>query len=67
MADATREASAATPPLPEPSSIATGFQTHWRGCWQHRGHHDCAIARVRELEARAEPDGAPASEERRAP
>lgn len=25
--------------------------THYEGCWQTRGHHLCAMARVRELEA----------------
>lgn len=25
--------------------------THWEGCWQARGHHECAIARMLELEA----------------
>lgn len=29
-------------------------QTHWEGCWQERGHHNCAVARVRELEAKVE-------------
>ena len=28
--------------------------THYEGCWQDRGHHNCAIARVQELEARVE-------------
>ena len=27
-------------------------QTHSPGCWKWRGHHNCAVARVRELEAR---------------
>lgn len=25
-------------------------RTHHAGCWDQRGHHDCAISRVRELE-----------------
>ncbi len=24
--------------------------THYDGCWKSRGHHNCAVARVRELE-----------------
>ena len=23
--------------------------SHWVGCWEARGHHDCAIRYVREL------------------
>lgn len=25
-------------------------RTHYEGCWQHRGHHNCAVALVRQLE-----------------
>lgn len=44
-------------PRPEPSALETDFRTHWEGCWEHRGHHECAIARVRELEAARSPGG----------
>jgi hypothetical protein len=26
-------------------------RTHWNGCWEHRGHHDCALAEIRRLRA----------------
>jgi len=26
--------------------------THWVGCWQSRGHHNCAVVRVQGLEGR---------------
>lgn len=26
-------------------------RTHYEGCWQNPGHHNCAVARVRQLEA----------------
>lgn len=26
-------------------------KTHWEGCWKERGHHECAVLRVEELEA----------------
>lgn len=26
--------------------------THWEGCYQHAGHHQCAIAEVERLRAR---------------
>lgn len=25
-------------------------KTHWVDCWKAKGHHNCAVARVRELE-----------------
>lgn len=25
-------------------------QTHYAGCWRERGHHNCAIARIKECE-----------------
>lgn len=29
-------------------------QTHWSGCWQAPGHHNCAVGRVHRLERRLE-------------
>jgi hypothetical protein len=29
-------------------------QTHYDGCWRSRGHHNCAVARVEQLEGEAE-------------
>ena len=26
-------------------------RTHWEGCYTERGHHECAIAQVKRLEA----------------
>lgn len=28
-----------------------GDRTHWNDCWKERTHHDCAAARIAELEA----------------
>jgi hypothetical protein len=33
-------------------------RTHWEGCWDSRGHHDCAIAEIARLRSErvGEPD-----------
>ena len=40
---------------PTPPSLSFPYPdkpgaTHYDGCWQHEGHHNCAVAKVRELE-----------------
>lgn len=29
-----------------------GDRTHWNDCWKERTHHDCAVARIYERDAR---------------
>ena len=28
----------------------TDCQTHYEGCWETRGHHECAIAEIKRLQ-----------------
>lgn len=35
--------------LPYPENDA---RTHWDECWKHRGHHNCAVARIADLQSR---------------
>lgn len=35
----------------------TRLSSHWFGCWNTRGHHDCAIRRIEELEQALENSG----------
>jgi hypothetical protein len=32
----------------------TDGRTHWEGCWQEAGHHDCATAALRKARAEVE-------------
>lgn len=42
------------------TKAADNDRTHWDGCWRDRTHHACAVAKIEELQAKAEGAQAPA-------
>lgn len=56
-----RSTTSHTRPVPRAPSVEgqqrSNASTHWEGCWEAQGHHECAVQEIERLKAAAQPQG----------